>query len=72
MKRAFLIMTLGLVAVAMTGCNRGWPSMFCNNDCGYEVIEECDPCASCPGGAVMGGSWSSAPQVETLPGPAST
>lgn len=72
MKRAFWIMTLGLVAVAMTGCNRGWPSMFCTNDCGYEVVEDCDPCTSYSGGAAMGGDWSSAPQVETLPGPAST
>jgi hypothetical protein len=70
MKRAFWLTTLGLTMIAMTGCNRGWPSLFCLRDPGYEVIEQCDPCTTYYGGEVVGEGWISEPTVETLPGPA--
>jgi hypothetical protein len=72
MKRALCLMTLGLVTIAMAGCNRGWPSLFCRQDCGYEVIEQCDPCTTYYGGEVVSEGWSSGAVVETLPGPASS
>jgi hypothetical protein len=73
MKRAFWLMALSLAAIAVTGCNRGWPSMFCNSGCGYEVIEECDPCCTSYFGAEgTSGGFSSGPAVETLPGPATS
>lgn len=73
MKRAFWFMTLGLAAIANTGCNRGWSNMFCLRSSEYEVIEHCDPCTSHYGSEVMSGDWSSSGTVvEVLPGPASS
>lgn len=73
MKRVFCFMVLGLITIALTGCNRGWPNLFCLRNPGFEVIEHCDPCTSHYGSEMMGGEWSSSGTVvEVLPGPASS
>ncbi len=73
MKRAFWFMALGLATIATTGCNRGWPRLFCLPSSRFEVIEQCEPCTSYYGGEVTGGEWSSGGTVvEVLPGPASS
>ncbi len=69
MRRVLWYVTLGLVAVALTGCNQSWPSCFCNGG-GKVYYDDCDPCTSYYGGEAIDGQWITSPAVETLPGPA--
>jgi len=66
MKRVFFVASMGLLLVGLAGCNRGWPSLFCNNnnDC-YEVIEGDAGC--CESNAYYAPSR---PAVEYMPSPA--
>lgn len=47
MKRVFVLASMGLFLVSLAGCNRGWPSLFCNSgsEC-YEIIEGEECCES--------------------------
>lgn len=74
MKRTMFVLVAGMIAVALGGCNRAWPSLFCNNNSCYDdvVYEECDPCATGYAPATAG-EWIVAPgstMSDALPGPA--
>ncbi len=50
MKRMFHLAAVGMLLVGLSGCNSGWPSLFCcnknkNEEC-YEVIEGGECCDS--------------------------
>jgi hypothetical protein len=65
MKRVVFLASMGLFLVSLTGCNRGWPSLFCNNgtEC-YEVIEGADGCET------SSYYTPSSPAIEYVPSPA--
>ena len=75
MKRVLCLVTLGMVAVASSGCSLSWPSCF-RGIGGFGMLApevyECDPCTSYyPGGE--GEEWIVEPApsaIEVLPGPA--
>lgn len=50
MKRMFHLAAVGMLLVGLSGCNSGWPSLFCcnknNNEECYEVIEGGECCDS--------------------------
>ena len=68
MKRFYFVAGIGLLMVSLTGCNRGWPSLFCNNGCDEycEVIEDGECSES---NAYYGAS---SPAVQYMPAPAPT
>jgi hypothetical protein len=72
MKRALYFTACGMIAVALAGCSRGWPNLFCLNPCQPQGYEECDPCTTGYAPSGMGGEWIIAPgnSVDPLPGPA--
>ena len=71
MKRLFYVAGAGLLVVSLAGCNRGWPSCFCNNnlwnndEC-CEVIEDGECCES---SEYYGAS---SPAIQYVPSPAPT
>ena len=68
MKRVFYLASVGLLLVSLAGCNRGWPSCFCNNNDeeGYEIVEGGECCNS------SGYYAPSSPAVQYVPSPAPT
>jgi hypothetical protein len=68
MKRLFYVASAGLLFVSLAGCNRGWPSLFCNNndDACCEVVEGGECCES------SGYYGASSPAVQYVPAPAPT
>ena len=86
MKKITYLALGALLAAGMSGCNMGWPSLFCNSrssDC--VSYESCDPCGGCESYyAPSGFETGYMPSMETMqmmpsqgqmvpvPGPAST
>jgi hypothetical protein len=53
MKKLVYFSALGLLLVGLSGCNRSWPSCFCNRNQSYpsmDCCETCDPCDPCSDG----------------------
>jgi hypothetical protein len=76
MRRALCLLTLGMVAVASTGCRLSWPSCLRNlgGFGGFETeVYECDPCTTYYGPEAVSGEWIVEPGtggIDVLPGPA--
>ena len=72
MKKVSGLLAVAVLTLGLTGCNNGWPRMFCN-DCTYDAVyEDCDPCTSYYGGETDGGGWVSEPTpagMDTVPVP---
>jgi hypothetical protein len=71
MRKLIYLAVAGLSITSLVGCNRGWPSCFCNNTEAYETPagDCCEPNAAYYYGPSEA-TYPAAPQTETAPVPA--
>jgi hypothetical protein len=72
MRKLIYLVVAGLSITSLVGCNRGWPSCFCNNNndaCEAPSADCCEPNAAYYYGA-SDGTYQVVPQTETTPVPA--
>ena len=47
MKKLVYVTAVCLAIASLGGCNRSWPSCFCNRQPAYPVMDSCDVCDPC-------------------------
>jgi hypothetical protein len=47
MRKLLYVSAVCLAIASVSGCNRSWPSCFCNQNQSYPVMDSCEACDPC-------------------------